>query len=92
MQTKIFMVGNASKSTKGIIPLYLTHMSASLIGQRARLLGVSASFANLSTADPNIPAVPPAPILVNVTGGAVHLKLSSPDDTGMLSTNTELYG
>lgn len=76
------VVGNMSKATKSVIPLFTNHTGTSLTSRKARLVGQAFSFVNASTLTNNIPDTPPVPTLLRATGGLFELVLYSPDDTG----------
>ncbi|KAF1320447.1 hypothetical protein FI667_g12333, partial [Globisporangium splendens] len=77
-----FVIGNMSKALKTVIPLFTNHVSGSLTNKKARFVGQSFSFVNLSTEAAQIPKAPLAPQLLKATGGLFELPLRSPDDTG----------
>ncbi|KAJ0392624.1 hypothetical protein P43SY_007456 [Pythium insidiosum] len=79
---KILVVGDISKATKGTLPLLLPISGAPLVNAKAAIIGQVSTFANLSTIAPTSPKLPPPVELVNATGGAITLRVRSPDDTG----------
>lgn len=76
------VVGNMSRATKSVIPLFTNHTGASLTSRKAQMVGQAFSFVNASTLTNMIPSTPPIPTLLQATGGLFELMLYSPDDTG----------
>ncbi|GLD91907.1 hypothetical protein PINS_up000440 [Pythium insidiosum] len=88
LQDKVFVVDDISKATKGTLPLLVPHSGVPLVNVEASVLGQVSKFANLSTIAATSPKIPPPVELIDATGGAISLRLRSPDDTGGIPIET----
>ncbi|TMW60828.1 hypothetical protein Poli38472_000870 [Pythium oligandrum] len=83
IQQYVFVIDDMARATKNTLPLSWPHPGSNVVRQRAATIGqVDGQYANLSTAAASAPDVPPVPEAVNASGGAITIRIESPDDTG----------